>query len=93
MNAADILVIIFSFIIILVVINNIHQLLMKGRGDGSVVKKKAKRFAEMKKAERKSESDNLDSMSREDILKEMDKLNQRIENMDVILKERKNNGN
>lgn len=88
-SATGILAVIFGFVIILVVINNIHEYLMKDSTG-----KKAKRFAEKKKAEKaREEKNNPDNMSREDLLKEMEKLNQRIENMDIILKERKKNGN
>jgi hypothetical protein len=57
--------------------------------DDSTVRNKAKAFAEKKKAEKDDPSD----MSREDLLREMARLNERIENMDIILKERNKNGN
>jgi hypothetical protein len=80
--------VVLTFVVILVIIHNIHQLLMKKKGDSTVVNK-AKAFAEKKKAKKDDPSD----MSREDLLREMARLNERIENMDIILKERNKNGN
>lgn len=80
--------VVLTFVVILVIIHNIHQLLMKKKGDSTVVNK-AKAFAEKKKAKK----DDLSDMSREDLLREMARLNERIENMDIILKERNKNGN
>lgn len=84
--------VVFTFVVVLVIIHNIHQLLMKKKGD-STVENKARAFADKKKAEKQREAADPKNMSREDLLREMAKLNERIDNMDIILKERNKNGN
>lgn len=98
-SATEILFLIFLFVVVLVIINNIHELMMKRGGykDGEVRKKLARKMRkrrgaldayEVFEAPRKDSS----QMSREELLAEMDKLNERIKNMEVILKGREKDG-
>lgn len=98
-SATEILFLIFLFVVVLVIINNIHEFIMKRGGyrDGEIQKKLARKIRRGRRGagvDEATETPRKDSsqMSREELLAEMDKLNERIANMEVILKGREKDG-
>jgi len=78
MEAVGILSIIFVFIIVISAMGQSYSL------------KKAKiKYGDKEKKTKQDEAD----VSRQELIRELDKLEKRIDNMDIIMKDRKQNGN
>ncbi|MFA7107552.1 MAG: hypothetical protein WC162_00245 [Sphaerochaetaceae bacterium] len=78
MEAVGILSIIFVFIIVISAMGQSYSL------------KKAKiKYGDKEKNTKQDEAD----VSRQELIRELDKLEKRIDNMDIIMKDRKQNGN
>ena len=75
------LIIIFAFIIIVTLISNHHE------------NEKAKYKSSKKKDEKEKAEKAVNSESREQLLHNIDMLSKRIENLEVLLKEKNKNGN
>ncbi|MBO4388955.1 MAG: hypothetical protein J5785_05920 [Spirochaetales bacterium] len=94
-TATEILGVIFGFIIVIVLINNLHELLMKkkGRRDEDEESGDDDDRQYRKERKRRGAAKSVDEMNREELLRGIDDLNTRIENMETIIRGRKKNGN
>lgn len=81
-SMAGVLAIVFTFVLAVVVVNRVFDLL----------KVRAQNKKERDNAQEQQKRDSS-QMSRAELLRELEKLNERIENMDIIIKEREKNGN
>lgn len=81
-SLAGVLAIVFTFVLAVVVVNRVFDLL----------KVRAQNKKERDNAQEQQKRDSS-QMSRAELLRELEKLNERIENMDIIIKEREKNGN
>lgn len=81
-SLAGVLAIVFTFVLAVVVVNRVFDLLK--------VRAQNKKERDNTQEQQKRDSS---QMSRAELLRELEKLNERIENMDIIIKEREKNGN